>query len=396
MQLVITALRVTLLIGLVCACLAFIGKQTNSTYSQSTAPVADFQYRFANIAIPKASEAEPLLDNFSLQRGLSYLDQANAAWNGGRRCITCHTNGSYMTTRPALTDKVGQPPKEARQFFVAALKDLMVQPREKYTKGIAATQVIYVAAGLAEWDAHVTKRLSTETVQGMALMFEIQREDGAWARPSTCWPPFESDSYHGATLAAMAIATAPGWLKGEDGRRLQSKVKLLQHYLRTETPPHDYSRLWLLRAASRMPGLLSKSEKRELLTMVLSHQRKDGGWSIRTFAHPEQWGIGTRAAKLRAEPTFEDPPSDGHQTGLAIVALREAGLPSRDPRIQRGVRWLLANQRVSGRWWTRSLNTDRWHYITLSGTGYALQALDLADSLPRNVAVQKGGAGQGR
>jgi squalene-hopene/tetraprenyl-beta-curcumene cyclase len=130
--------------------------------------------------------------------------------------------------------------------------------------------------------------------------------------------------------------------------------------------------------------------------MVLSHQRADGGWSIRTFAHPEQWGIGNRAAKLRAEPTFEDPPSDGHQTGLAIVALLEAGVPAGDPRIQRAVRWLLANQRVSGRWWTRSLNTDRWHYITLSGTGYALQALYLANSLPDDLAAHQGVVGQNR
>ncbi len=288
-----------------------------------------------------------------------------------------------MTTRPALTARVGHPPQEARQFFEAALQDLILQPRGKYLKGLAATQVIYVAAGLAEWDAHVTKHLSAETASALALMLEIQQNDGSWTRPSVCWPPFESDSYHGATMAAIAICTAPGWLQGAEARKFQDGVRRLQHYLRTERPPHDYGRVWLLRAASRMPGLLPINAKRELIAMVLRHQRADGGWSIRTFAQPEEWGGGNRAMKLRQELEFQDPPSDGHQTGLAIVALREAGLPARDPRIQRGVRWLLANQRASGRWWTRSLNTDRWHYITLSGTGYALQALYLADSLPK-------------
>jgi squalene-hopene/tetraprenyl-beta-curcumene cyclase len=51
-------------------------------------------------------------------------------------------------------------------------------------------------------------------------------------------------------------------------------------------------------------------------------------------------------------------------TGLAIIALRKAGVPSSDPRIQRGVSWLLTNQRSSGRWWTRSLNRDNWQFIS--------------------------------
>ncbi len=120
--------------------------------------------------------------------------------------------------------------------------------------------------------------------------------------------------------------------------------------------------------------------------MLLSHQRSDGGWSIRTFAAPEKWGNGNREKKLRDEPEFADPPSDGHQTGLAIIVLREAGVPANDPRIQKGITWLLANQRESGRWWTRSLNTDRWHFITFSGTAYPLLALQMCDELPKVAA----------
>ena len=121
---------------------------------------------------------------------------------------------------------------------------------------------------------------------------------------------------------------------------------------------------------------------RELIEMIGRRQRPDGGWSIRTFALPEQWGKGNRAEKLRSEPEFADSPSDGHMTGLAIIALRKAGVRPGDPRIQRGLAWLLNNQRASGRWWTRSLNTDEWHFITYSGTLYPLLALDLCDALP--------------
>jgi squalene-hopene/tetraprenyl-beta-curcumene cyclase len=69
--------------------------------------------------------------------------------------------------------------------------------------------------------------------------------------------------------------------------------------------------------------------------------------------------------------------------GLAIIALRKAGLPSSDPRIQRGVQWLLSNQRASGRWWTRSLNRDGWQFISYSGTAYPMLALALCNALSK-------------
>jgi squalene-hopene/tetraprenyl-beta-curcumene cyclase len=43
--------------------------------------------------------------------------------------------------------------------------------------------------------------------------------------------------------------------------------------------------------------------------------------------------------------------------------------------LKRGVAWLKANQRESGRWYTRSLNADRAHYTTNAGTAFALMAL---------------------
>ena len=57
-------------------------------------------------------------------------------------------------------------------------------------------------------------------------------------------------------------------------------------------------------------------------------------------------------------------------------------MPAKDARLQKAVQWLLTNQRASGRWWTRSLNTDKFHYITYSGTAYPLLALVKCGSLP--------------
>ena len=215
-------------------------------------------------------------------------------------------------------------------------------------------------------------------------MFEIQLDSGTWGTLD-CWPPYESDAFHEATVAAMAAATAPGWLKkvaDAKDEKLLGTIGKLKTYLRTEPPPHDYGATLLLWANSRLPGLVDDARKQELIAMLFKQQRDDGGWSIRTFSSPDKWGKGNREKKLKDEPEFSAPPSDGHMTGLAIIVLREAGVPATDARLQKGVTWLTSNQRASGRWWTRSLNTDASHFITYSGTAFPLLALQMCDALP--------------
>jgi len=282
-----------------------------------------------------------------------------------------------------LTSYLGQPQSVLREFFVSTLQRQLSAEPSTLQSDIGPAQVVYVAAGLAAWDANVAHRLSPQTGQALELMFRLQRDNGAWIS-NDCWPPFESSAYQLATIAASAAGMAPGWLNTEEAGDDKARLDRLKRYLREERSLQgDYDRTALLWAASKLPGLLDTSTTGELMAMVASHQRPDGGWSIRTFAAPDQWGKGNRAEKLRSEPEFANPPSDGHMTGLAIMALRGAGLPANDPRLQRGVSWLLHNQRESGRWWTRSLNTDDWHFVTYSGTLYPLIALALCDALPR-------------
>jgi len=339
------------------------------------------QYQFETITVLPASADEPKLERVSVRKALDYLDQGALAWNGSRKCVTCHTNGTYVVIRPALSARAGQPRDEIRRHFLTSLEQFAQKKPEEQQESVAPAQAIYMAAGLAEWDAHITKKLSPETAQALALMFSLQRDSGTW-NSLDCWPPYESSAFHLATVAAMAIGTAPGWLAGLEDEKLRAGVERLKTYLRTETLRQDYDRTLLLWASARLPGLLEADRKQQLIDMVLAKQKPDGGWSIRSFGAPEEWGRGNRAEKLRAEPELADPPSDGHQTGLALIVLRESGIAAGDPRLQKGVQWLLANQRASGRWWTRSLNTEKWHFITYSGTAFPLLALSLCDALP--------------
>jgi squalene-hopene/tetraprenyl-beta-curcumene cyclase len=341
-----------------------------------------YQYHLNDVTYARPSQSETRMP-FSPKLAVDYMEQGALAWSAEWKCVACHTNGSYMVVRPLLTPQLGQPQKELRDFFTATLQDELGTDPGDLRPELDSTQAVYVAAGLAIWDAHVTHRLSPETAQALAMMFKLQRADGDWTISDDNNPPLESNRFQLATVAARAVGNAPGWLAQQRGTPVEAKINLLENYLRAERKLQgDYDRTDLLWAATELPGLLSSTREQQLIQMIFSHQRPDGGWSIRAFALPEEWGKGNRAEKLRAELEFSDPPSDGHMTGLAIIALRKAGVPASDPRIQRGVSWLLTNQRSSGRWWTRSLNRDGWQFISYSGTAYPLLALALCDALP--------------
>jgi squalene-hopene/tetraprenyl-beta-curcumene cyclase len=341
-----------------------------------------YQYHLKEITYPRPSPDEAKI-RFSPKLAVDYMEQGALAWTADWQCVACHTNGSYMVVRPLMTTQLGQPKKEVRDFFVSSLQGELATDPEDLRPELDSTQAVYVAAGLAIWDAHVTHQLSAETVQALDMMFKLQRADGDWTISDDNNPPLESNRYQLATVAARAVGNAPGWLAQQRGTPVEAKVKLLEDYLRAERKVQgDYDRTDLLWAATELPGLLDDRRKEQLIEMIFSHQRADGGWSIRNFALPEEWGKGNRAEKLRAELEFPDPPSDGHMTGLAIIALRKAGVKANDARIERGVAWLLTNQRSSGRWWTRSLNRDGWQFISYSSTAYPLLALSLCDVLP--------------
>jgi squalene-hopene/tetraprenyl-beta-curcumene cyclase len=361
--------------------LSLAGLLTAVTVKSGYAADPNPQYEVGSIKIPAATADEPKLEKMSLPLALDYLEHGAQSWNTQRKCVTCHTNGIYMTIRPSLSDKLGKPTESIRQFFVDTLGQLESLESEKLGQGTRPAQAIYTAAGLAEWDAHVAKQLSPETERALKLMFSAQKETGTWGTLD-CWPPYESDAFHEATVAAMAVAAAPGWVQNLKDEPTLAKVELLKKYLRTQTPPHDYGRLLLLWSSARMPDLLDPQRRAELIEMTWKHQREDGGWSIRTFAAPEAWGKGNRAERLKAESEQMSLASDGHQTGLAVMVLRESGVPKSDPRIQKAIAWIKSNQRASGRWWTKSLNTDSWHFITYSGTAFPIRALALCDELP--------------
>ena len=126
----------------------------------------------------------------------------------------------------------------------------------------------------------------------------------------------------------------------------------------------------------RIDGIATDNERKQILGELLSLQLEDGGWSTSGFL--TDWkGL----AREDGEP-LDTKTSDGYGTGLVIVIARELGIPADDERLQRGIKWIYANQRESGKWFTKSPVNDAGNLISNVGSAYVVLALQACGELP--------------
>jgi squalene-hopene/tetraprenyl-beta-curcumene cyclase len=311
------------------------------------------------------SAKEPLAGKLSLAKGAAFLDKTALNWTTSKKCGSCHTNVAYMVGRPALADLPDETMHKVRSFFEdrAANWD-----KEGKAKPRWDAEVVTTAVALAFNDAQTTGKLHDLTRGALDRMWKLQKEDGSWHWLKCGWSPMEHDDYFGAVFAALGVGIAPG----DYAKSPSSQVGLvkLRRYFKENPPPDLHHQALLLWASAKLDGLMSAEQKTATVDKLLALQRPDGGWSLPSL------GVWKRRDNSANDPKAE---SDGYGTGLAIVVLRQAGLPKDNDRIRKGVAWLAANQRVSGRWFTRSLNNDKYHYLTNTGTTYALLALRMCE-----------------
>jgi len=308
------------------------------------------------------SADEPRAKSVSLTAAANFLDAASVNWTRDRKCGTCHTNVPYLFARATIEDAPTEGAAIVRRFFEDRITHWDDEP--KAAKPRWDTEVVVTGVALAFHDAQTSGKLHPLTRKALDRMWTLQRADGAWNWLKCTWPPFEHDDYFGAVFAAVGTSIAPDdYRHSESARKGLAKLK---EYLRKTPAPSLHHKTWLLWASMKLEGLLTPAERQQILKDLLARQREDGGWSLPSLG---DWK-GHDGRK-----NDKDAPSDGYGTGLVVYVLRQAGIPAKDKAIQRGVRWLQTNQRVSGRWFTRSLNTDRAHYITNAGTAFAVLAL---------------------
>ncbi len=260
--------------------------------------------------------------------------------------------------------------KEVEPFYPTKKES---DPKSLESRG---TESILNAMVLVSNDASAGK-LSADAKLALENMWGEQLKTGdaagAWSWLQFHNSPWEGDSqYYGATLAAIAIGTAP-----ENYRALpdiQNRMKLLADYLvRERASQVPLNRVMLLWASAKLPGLLTHAQQESIVEEAIGKQQEDGGFSLSSLV----------GAWKRKDNTPLDPRSDGYATGVVVLALQQAD-PSKVQSLTRARQWLVSNQGQDGAWPAWSLNKQRdpssdvGRFMSDAATAYAALALTAA------------------
>ena len=326
------------------------------------------------------------------------------AWPPAKRdhgtfCVSCHTVAPYALARPALRAALGEkaPSENERRLLESVTKRVRMwkEITPFYTESSGAnktlqsrgTESILNALILASADARNGK-LSDDTRTAFDHMWAQQEktgdQKGAWPWLDFGNEPFEANDsqYYGASLAAVAVGTAPENYRATP--EIQNNLKLLGDYIRRECARqpliHQVVSLW---ASTKWPGLLAPAQQKSIIDNVLGEQQSDGGWGLSSV------GWTWRGSNLRSFVNLwirsNDIPlagkSDGYATGLIVFVLGQLGVPSEDAYL-RGRSWLVRNQNQTEGLWPgysmvnrRDPSSGTGRFMNDAATAYAVLAL---------------------
>jgi squalene-hopene/tetraprenyl-beta-curcumene cyclase len=332
--------------------------------------------------------------NWNARLAEQYLDSRQKAWDAwpmalhsGVACVSCHTGLTYLISRPALRQALGE--KSGPTLYESVLvdsmratvirtdaKDLFAGLKGPIVDQVYGAQVVMSALVLAIDDAPKAK-LSPEGEAAFARMWSIQLKDGA-DKGGFQWSDFDLDPWetkdaasYGAALAALATGMAPANYQARPA--IKENVAALEAYLHEQMPSESlHNKMFLLWASSKLHGLLSEADRKAILDELWSKQEADGGFAVQSF--------GTWKKREAAVPAVG---SNAYLTALAAYATEQAGVPATQPGLAKALGWLRTHQdSQSGSWAADSMNHKHSAYgpipekfMTDAATGYATAAL---------------------
>jgi squalene-hopene/tetraprenyl-beta-curcumene cyclase len=331
---------------------------------------SSFAFLVLVVACPVAQAGEESI-SWKPEAAAKYLDERQNVWFGHAKCVSCHTGLPYALARPALGKLTGTKtpsPQQTRlldqiQLRVANWKNLDTKEfglyydaSDQLKKQSWGTEAVFNAIILAFEDRYQGKSSPSETTKQAFLnlwqtQVSIGDDKGSWEWldfSEAPWGNIEA-RYFGAALAAIAVGTAPGYYAPGIDLEADTKVKLLQGYLKNRFPKQNlHNQAWGLWADSKIGAIFTKVEQQKLIYQLLAKQQDDGGWSLPSLG---TW--------VRNDRTPQEAASDGYSTALVLHVLQTAGVPKNDARIAKGLVWLNRNQSATGAWRSVSLVKKR-------------------------------------
>jgi ankyrin repeat protein len=331
---------------------------------------------------PRPFDPKPSRQNSvpgAIARSVALLQRGDAGFVPKSGCVSCHNNSLAAMTVGLLRQRGFRVDEPMAAQQVKANVAHLEKNRERLRQasflpvgGFFAPGVLaYILVGLE------AERYKPDLNTDAAAMYILRRQwpDGQWATVrADSRPPLGSDY---TSQTALSIRAVQLYAPKADRPVSETAVQRGAAWLAAVQPITNDDRCWRLLGlawSGREPAAQQQAFKE-----LLAAQRPGGGWSD--------------IASMESNP---------YATGLALVALRTAGLSASDPAYARGARYLLETQQEDGSWHiqTRALafqpyfesgfphGFDQW--ISAAGTSWATMALAMGppDRRPVNAGAR--------
>lgn len=333
-----------------------------------------------------------------------YLDERQKGWfafssadrgEGETRtsCVSCHTALPYAMARPVLRKFVGAETVTEQEKKLLAQTRMRVEnwkeldseafglfydSNARKKKESWGTEAVLNTVILAFDDRNQGRSSPSDgTKKAFSNLWQTQVQtgdhQGTWDWLDFNMGPWEWNEarYFGASLAAIAVGTAPGYYTPGTDVDTDAKVMMLRGYLKNGLQGQNlHNRVWGLWASTKVEGILTEPEQKKLMDQLLYQQHDDGGWSLSSLG---TW--------VRSDGTAQESESDGYATGLVLHVLQTAGAPKDSVKIVKGLDWLKSNQSATGAWQGVSVNKKRdpashsGKFMSDAATAFAVLAL---------------------
>ncbi len=344
--------------------------------------------------LPLLMAIPALCQDWSPRLAAEYLDGRQKDWSAwraakapGGTCMSCHTGATYLFARPALSAALHQ--SQPTSFETDLLSGIRYRVGKQdqsilspgFTKDPLLSQAIgveavYAALFLVRDDAGKGS-ITRQTLQAFDRLWSLQiangEGQGAWPWFSLNLDPFEmpESRFYGATLAALAVGTAPESYRNQP--QVRTHVEALLGYLRdAEKSQPLHNRLMQLWASKKLPEALPDPQRNVVLKQIWEKQEADGGWTLEA--------LGPWSAHPAAPPAV--PGSNSYATALTAFTLRQAGIAATDPKMKKALDWLRSHQNPQlGYWDAQSLNkhyeagSNQIRFMQDAATSFAVLAL---------------------
>ncbi len=298
----------------------------------------------------------------AVAKALPLLSRGTVGHIEQKTCFACHNQALPLLALTAARPLGFEYKDEDLQKQLKFINDFLGKNRENFLKG-KGTGGQGDTAGYALFAMDVGGWKPDANTAAVAEYLLLHQKDLDHWKVTSNRPPSEASHF---TTNYLAIRGLRKYGTPEQQERIEKRIAQVRDWL-IKNPGKDAEdrafRLWALKAAGA-----EEKEIKLAVQEVLQAQRADGGWS-----------------------QLETLDSDAYATGSALVVLHQAGgLPVTDAAYQKGVKFLLQNQKEDGSWHVKSRSKPfqiyyetgfphaKDQFISIAASSWATTALTLA------------------